>query len=265
MSIETAGRDPDYVPTEMAMSLGTPHVPTNLWVDETTHRLLVNAVISGGGASDGAIVDGAGSGNKAGVIQSVATPGIYGVVIVNADGTAVGGGGGGGGTQYVDGVAQPAHPTGNALVYGNGSNMIAVSSSTPLPVSGTFWQTTQPVSIASMPSTPVTGTFWQATQPVSGTVSNTPVAPTTIFNGKTTVTTPGTRVTLAASQAVQTVTIKALSSNTGIIYVGNVTVASTNGFQLAAGDTISFDLSNLNTINIDSSVATEGVTYIGVN
>lgn len=37
-----------------------------------------------------------------------------------------------------------------------------------LPVSGTFWQATQPVSIASMPSTPVTGTFWQATQPVSG-------------------------------------------------------------------------------------------------
>jgi hypothetical protein len=38
---------------------------------------------------------------------------------------------------------------------------------TALPVSGTFWQATQPVSIASMPSTPVTGTFWQATQPVS--------------------------------------------------------------------------------------------------
>lgn len=39
----------------------------------------------------------------------------------------------------------------------------------PVPISGTFWQATQPVSIASMPSTPVTGTFWQATQPVSGT------------------------------------------------------------------------------------------------
>jgi hypothetical protein len=39
------------------------------------------------------------------------------------------------------------------------------------PVSGTFWQATQPVSIAAMPSTPVTGTFWQATQPVSGTVT----------------------------------------------------------------------------------------------
>lgn len=39
------------------------------------------------------------------------------------------------------------------------------------PVSGTFFQATQPVSIASMPSTPVTGTFWQATQPVSGTLT----------------------------------------------------------------------------------------------
>jgi len=39
------------------------------------------------------------------------------------------------------------------------------------PVSGTFYQATQPVSIATMPSTPVTGTFWQATQPVSGSLS----------------------------------------------------------------------------------------------
>lgn len=42
---------------------------------------------------------------------------------------------------------------------------------TALPVSGTFYQATQPVSIAAMPTTPVTGTFFQATQPVSGTVT----------------------------------------------------------------------------------------------
>lgn len=36
-----------------------------------------------------------------------------------------------------------------------------------VPVSGAFWQATQPVSIASMPTTPVTGVFFQATQPVS--------------------------------------------------------------------------------------------------
>lgn len=38
-----------------------------------------------------------------------------------------------------------------------------------LAVTGAFYPATQPVSIASMPTTPVTGTFWQATQPVSGT------------------------------------------------------------------------------------------------
>ena len=42
-----------------------------------------------------------------------------------------------------------------------------VSATNPMPVSGTFYQATQPVSIATMPSTPVTGTFWQTTQPIS--------------------------------------------------------------------------------------------------
>jgi hypothetical protein len=44
---------------------------------------------------------------------------------------------------------------------------VSIASMPSTPVTGTFWQTTQPVSIASMPSTPVTGTFWQTTQPVS--------------------------------------------------------------------------------------------------
>jgi hypothetical protein len=96
-------------------------------------------------------------------------------------------------------------------------------------------------------------------------VQSTPVAPTTVFNGKTTVTTAGTRVVLASSQAVKSVAIKALTTNTGIIYVGSSTVSSTNGFQLAAGDTVNLDIANLNTVNIDSSVNGEGVTYIGSN
>jgi hypothetical protein len=41
-----------------------------------------------------------------------------------------------------------------------------------LAVTGTFWQTTQPVSGTFWQATqPVSGTFWQATQPVSGTVT----------------------------------------------------------------------------------------------
>jgi hypothetical protein len=44
-------------------------------------------------------------------------------------------------------------------------------------VTGTFFQATQPVSIASMPSTPVTGSFWQTTQPVS--IASMPSTPVT--------------------------------------------------------------------------------------
>lgn len=46
MSTETAGRDPNYVPSIMGLSLGAPHEPTAVYVDEVTHRLLVSAVIS---------------------------------------------------------------------------------------------------------------------------------------------------------------------------------------------------------------------------
>lgn len=89
------------------------------------------------------------------------------------------------------------------------------------------------------------------------------VTPTAIYTGKTTVTTAGTQVALASSQTIKSVTIKALSTNTGFIYVGNSGVDSTNGFQLSAGDTVSLDLTNLSTVYIDSSVNGEGVTYLG--
>lgn len=89
-------------------------------------------------------------------------------------------------------------------------------------------------------------------------------SPTTVLNGKTTVTTAGTRVPLAASTTCVSVTIKALATNTGIIYVGSSTVASSNGFELAAGDSVSLDIANLNTVNIDSSVNGQGVSYLGV-
>ncbi len=59
--------------------------------------------------------------------------------------------------------------------------------------------------------------------------------PTTIYNGKKTVTTAGTRVPLAASQAVQSVTIKALAANTGTIYVGDGSVAAALDAVIAAG------------------------------
>lgn len=90
------------------------------------------------------------------------------------------------------------------------------------------------------------------------------VAPTTVLNGRKNVTTAGTKVTLAASTVCQSVTIKALPTNTGIIYVGDATVSSANGFVLYPGDTTSMDLANLATVNLDSSVSGEGVAFLGV-
>jgi hypothetical protein len=85
-----------------------------------------------------------------------------------------------------------------------------------------------------------------------------------VYTGKTTVTTAGTRVVLASAQAITSVTIKALAANTGTIYVGGSSVASTNGFQLAKSESVSMDITDLSTVYIDASVNGEGVTYLGI-
>lgn len=103
------------------------------------------------------------------------------------------------------------------------------------------------------------------TQPVSGSVTTTETVPTTIYNGNKNVTTAGTRVTLASSTSCKSVTIKAKIANTGTIYVGDTSVSSSNGFALAAGETVSLDIANLNTVNLDASVSGEGVTFVGVS
>lgn len=46
MSTETAKKDPNYVSTLMGVDLTTGLLPTKVYVDETTHRLLVSAVVS---------------------------------------------------------------------------------------------------------------------------------------------------------------------------------------------------------------------------
>lgn len=100
------------------------------------------------------------------------------------------------------------------------------------------------------------------TQPVSGTVTATISAPSTLLNNKVTVTTAGTRVALAGSTSIKSVSVKALSTNTGKIYLGNSTVASTNGMQLDAGDSATVEIDNLSKVFIDSDVNGEGVTYL---
>lgn len=88
---------------------------------------------------------------------------------------------------------------------------------------------------------------------------------TTIYNGKKTIATAGTQEAIAASQAVKSVTVKALSTNTGLVYVGKSTVASTDGYQLSARESVSLDVSNLSSVYVDVDTNGEGVTYIAIN
>lgn len=133
----------------------------------------------------------------------ITVQGIAAMTALKVDGSAV--------TQPVSATTLPL-PTGAATaakqpalgVAGTPSadvlSIQGVAGGTALPVSGTFWQATQPVSAASLPlpagaataanqpvinadggaqthvmnfpaTQAVTGTFWQATQPVSGTVA----------------------------------------------------------------------------------------------
>jgi hypothetical protein len=87
------------------------------------------------------------------------------------------------------------------------------------------------------------------------------------ISGKKTVTNAGTAEALGAQQVVGPLAIKALSTNTGLVYVGNDgagDVASTNGFELAAGDVIVLDFNgNLANVMVDAAVNGEGVTGCG--
>ena len=88
--------------------------------------------------------------------------------------------------------------------------------------------------------------------------------PTTLIHGVKTVTTAGTEVALTVSKSLKSgITIKALHSNTGIIYIGLNPVTSSTGFQLTASESVFIEIHNPVIIYIDSSVNGEGVSYIG--
>lgn len=94
---------------------------------------------------------------------------------------------------------------------------------------------------------------------------------TTVGHGHKEVTTAGTDVVLAGSTACKRVTIQAYLANTGKIAVGgsgvdaSATIGTGTGALLSAGESISFDIANLDAIYIDSTINGEGVRYIYQN
>ncbi len=97
--------------------------------------------------------------------------------------------------------------------------------------------------------------------PVSGPVTLT--GGSAVGSAKATVTTAGTRVQLAANAALG-VTVRAKSSNTGLIYIGGSTVAAATGFDLMPGEAVSFDVANTNAVYADAATSGDGVSYVWV-
>lgn len=140
--------------------------------------------------------------------------------------------------------------------------VVIASNQSAVPVSGTFWQTTQPVSLATAPTTPVTGTFWQATQPVSltsttitGSVAVTgtffqatqPISGTVTANAGTgtmavsIATMPSTPVTGTFWQATQPVS---LATNTPTIAAGSAIIGKVGIDQTTPGTTNAVVIAN---------------------
>ena len=91
------------------------------------------------------------------------------------------------------------------------------------------------------------------------------VSTATAISGQITVTTAGTEVQGSNVPLDNGIFIKALSGNTGKMYVGNDgagAVTSSNGFELEAGQLIIIHVDNLNEIWVDSSVNGEKVCWI---
>lgn len=139
------------------------------------------------------------------------------------------------------------------VAWGAEGTATEIAAATPLPVTDADGLT-KLTSIDSSLTTALADT-----DPV--TITNPP--PTAIYHGRKTVTTAGTEVALASSQAILLgVTVKALAANTGVIYVGANPVTSSTGFELAAGESVFIGVANLATVYIDASVNGEGVTWV---
>ncbi len=87
------------------------------------------------------------------------------------------------------------------------------------------------------------------------------------YSGQKTVTTAGTEVQLGTGTVRGPLMIKALTTNTGLMYIGNVdgTVSSSTGIPLAAGDALIMNrVNNLADIWVDSAVNGEGVAWLAL-
>lgn len=89
------------------------------------------------------------------------------------------------------------------------------------------------------------------------------VMPTAVLYGQKTVPAAGTPVQLGTGGLSSGVKVKALSGNSGDIYVGDSNVGSSNGYVLAAGEEVFVEIDNLSRLYINAGTNDDGVSFIG--
>lgn len=107
----TAPRDDNRVPGLIGESNAADRAPVTIYADPSTHRLLVNATLTGVSSGDGAILDGVDTGIRATVFDYTNSNPL-GVVLRDTNGDYVSVGGG---TQYTEDAAAVANPVGTAV------------------------------------------------------------------------------------------------------------------------------------------------------
>ena len=86
-------------------------------------------------------------------------------------------------------------------------------------------------------------------------------------SGQKAVTTAGTELALGTVDIRAPLMVKALTTNTGLVYVGEQAgvVSSSTGMPLSAGQVIIFEyVENLKSILVDSAVNGEGVAWLAL-
>jgi len=123
---------------------------------------------------------------------------------------------------------------------------------------------TRGILVANLGDIPVVGTVAvEQSDPSELKATVTPTVPSALFNGQQAVASAGTAEALATTQALQRgVLVKALSTNTGLMYVGDEDVDSTNGFELEAGDMTYIEIDDLAKVYVDAAEDGEGVSYV---
>jgi len=96
---------------------------------------------------------------------------------------------------------------------------------------------------------------------ISGSLSIAPL--TTIYNNRKTVPI-GTAEAISSSQSISSVTVKALSTNTVAVLVGDSSLTTSNGFELLPGESISLDIDNLADVYVISTIASQVVCFIAI-